>query len=49
MEQNEEIFARFMGDKDFQHLVEEHLRRQVYERVHAEHADQEGSESGHRP
>lgn len=49
MEQNEEIFARFMGDKDFQHLVEEHLRRQVYERVHAEHADQEGSESGNRP
>ncbi|MCC6906622.1 MAG: type I restriction endonuclease subunit R [Phycisphaerales bacterium] len=36
MEQNEEIFARFMGDKDFQRLVEEHLRRQVYERVRAD-------------
>jgi len=48
MEQNEEIFARFMSDKDFQQLVEEHLRRQVYDQVHAEHAGQESPEAGKR-
>jgi type I restriction enzyme R subunit len=46
MEQNEEIFSRFMGDKDFQHVVEEYLRRQVYERVHAEHAGAKAPDAG---
>jgi len=49
MEQNEDIFARFMGDKEFQQIVEETLRRQVYDRVHAEHAEQESSEAGSQP
>lgn len=31
MEQNEEIFNRFMSDKDFQQLVEGKLRQDVYE------------------
>lgn len=30
MEQNEELFAKFMNDKDFQKLVTEHLLREVY-------------------
>lgn len=38
MEQNEEIFARFMNEPNFQRLVEEHLRRQVYEQIRAEQA-----------
>lgn len=38
MEQNEEIFARFMNDPNFQRLVEEHLRKQVYEQIRAEQA-----------
>ncbi len=36
MEQNEDIFARFMSDKDFQNLVEETMRRDVYAQVRAE-------------
>jgi len=39
MEQNEEIFARFMNEPNFQRLVEEHLRRQVYEQIRAEQQD----------
>lgn len=38
MEQNEEIFARFMNEPNFQRLVEEHLRKQVYEQIRAEQA-----------
>lgn len=38
MEQNEEIFARFMNEPNFQRLVEEHLRRQVYEQIRSEQA-----------
>ncbi len=38
MEQNEEIFARFMNEPNFQRLVEEHLRRQVYDQIRAEQA-----------
>jgi len=38
MEQNEEIFARFMNEPNFQKLVEEHLRRQVYDQIRAEQA-----------
>lgn len=36
MEQNEEIFARYMNDKDFQKLVANVLLRQVYSQIHAE-------------
>jgi len=36
MEQNESIFARFMNDQDFQHLVEKHLRRRVYDQIRGE-------------
>jgi type I restriction enzyme R subunit len=37
MEQNEEIFARYMNDKDFQQVVTNVLLRQVYNQIHAEH------------
>lgn len=33
MEQNEDIFARFMNERDFQGLVSEWISRQVYERL----------------
>ena len=33
MEQNEDIFSRFMGDADFQRVVEETLRKQVYDQI----------------
>lgn len=33
MDQNQEIFARYMNDKDFQKLVAEWLRGQVYQQV----------------
>ena len=33
MEQNEELFARYMNDADFQKLVGEHLLRQVYTQI----------------
>jgi type I restriction enzyme R subunit len=36
MEQNEEIFNRFMSDQAFQQVVEETLRNQVYERIREE-------------
>jgi len=36
MEQNEDIFARYMADKGFKSIVEETMRRQVYEQVRAE-------------
>jgi len=35
MEQNEELFARFMNIPEFRRLVEEHLGRQVYEQIRA--------------
>lgn len=34
MDSNEEIFARVMGDKAFREAAQEHLAREVYERVH---------------
>lgn len=46
MEQNEDIFARFMSDKEFQQVVEETLRRQVYDRVHTEQAEVQASITG---
>jgi type I restriction enzyme R subunit len=36
MEQNEDIFARFMNDQEFQRLVERHLRREVYDQIRAD-------------
>ena len=33
MDQNQEIFARYMNDKDFQQLVAEYLRKQVYDQI----------------
>ena len=36
MEQNEELFAKFMNDANFQKIVTEHLRRQVYDQIREE-------------
>jgi type I restriction enzyme R subunit len=36
MEQNEELFARYMNDPEFQKLVGEHLLRQVYTQIRDE-------------
>lgn len=36
MEQNEDIFNRFMNDGQFQQVVEETLRRQVYDQIRQE-------------
>lgn len=36
MEQNEDIFNRFMSDKQFQSLVEETLRHEVYDQIRQE-------------
>jgi type I restriction enzyme R subunit len=38
MEQNEEIAAKFMNEKDFKKAVTEHLLNQVYEQIRAEEA-----------
>lgn len=38
MEQNEELFARYMNDPQFQRLVAEHLLRQVYSQIREEPA-----------
>lgn len=38
MEQNEELFAKFMNDADFQRIVSEHLLHQVYEEIREEPA-----------
>ena len=38
MDQNQEIFARYMNDKDFQKVVAEWMRKQVYEQIRAEAA-----------
>ncbi len=36
MEQNEDIFARFMNDKDFQKVVSNNLLKQVYDQIRSE-------------
>lgn len=36
MEQNEDIFAKFMNDKEFQEVVSNNLLQQVYEQINAE-------------
>jgi hypothetical protein len=33
MDQNEDITAKFMNDKDFQGLIGKHLMKQVYEQI----------------
>ncbi|MDO8768039.1 MAG: type I restriction endonuclease [Burkholderiaceae bacterium] len=38
MEQNEDIFARFMNERDFQGLVSDWISRQVYERLRKVHS-----------
>ncbi|MFH1486029.1 MAG: hypothetical protein ABIH46_08165, partial [Chloroflexota bacterium] len=44
MDQNEEITAKFMNEKDFQEAVTRHLLEQVYEQIRAE--DKEGVAAG---
>jgi type I restriction enzyme R subunit len=36
MDQNEELFAKYMNDPEFQKLVSEHLLHQVYEQIRNE-------------
>jgi hypothetical protein len=36
MEQNEEITAKFMNEKDFQNAVTKHLLEQVYRKIREE-------------
>jgi len=38
MEQNEEIAAKFMNEKDFQEVVGKSLLKQVYEQIRSEEA-----------
>jgi len=38
MEQNEEIFAKYMNDADFRKVVSEHLLKQVYDQIREEGA-----------
>lgn len=38
MEQNEELFAKYMNDVEFQKVVSEHLLRQVYQQIREEGA-----------
>jgi type I restriction enzyme, R subunit len=38
MEQNEELFAKYMNDADFKKIVSEYLMRQVYEQIRQEGA-----------
>lgn len=42
MEQNEDIFARFMNEKDFQSLVSEWISRKVYSRFRSPHTKGKG-------
>jgi type I restriction enzyme R subunit len=38
MEQNEELFAKYMNDPDFKKHVSEHLLKQVYQQIREEGA-----------
>ena len=40
MEQNEEITAKFLNDKEFQRIVGQHLLKEVYEQIRSEEASQ---------
>jgi hypothetical protein len=35
MDKNKDVFAQFMSDPQFRQVVEEYLRRQVYEQIHS--------------
>jgi type I restriction enzyme R subunit len=39
MDQNEEITAKFMNDKEFQDTVRQHLLKQVYEQIREQEAE----------
>ena len=39
MDQNQEIFARYMNDEDFQKVVSEWMRKQVYQQVREQASD----------
>jgi len=43
MEQNEDITARYLNEKDFQKVVGKQLLKQVYEQVHTENQQAAGS------
>jgi type I restriction enzyme R subunit len=43
MDQNQEIFARYMNDKDFQKIVAEWMRKQVYEQIRTDTAGKTGA------
>lgn len=45
MDQNQEIFTRYMNDKDFQKAVAEWMRKEVYEQVRKEAATSVGHRS----
>ena len=36
MDQNQDIFARYMNDREFAKVVADYLRKQVYEQIRAE-------------
>ena len=36
MDQNEEITAKFMNDKEFQEAIGKHLLKEVYEQIRSE-------------
>ncbi|NTW67656.1 MAG: hypothetical protein HGB21_15335 [Nitrospirae bacterium] len=42
MEQNEEITAKYMNDKDFKDTVGKHLLKQVYDKIREERHDDIG-------
>lgn len=41
MEQNEEITAKYLNEKDFQQVVGQKLLKQVFEQIHEEERRQE--------
>ena len=42
MDQNEEITAKFMNEKDFKDVIGQHLLKQVYDRVRSQEAHTPG-------
>jgi type I restriction enzyme R subunit len=49
MEQNEELFARYMNDAEFQRSVAGNLLRQVYSQIREDPIDQSAAWRGRRP
>jgi type I restriction enzyme R subunit len=41
MDQNEEMTAKFMNDKEFQEAIGKHLMKEVYEQIRREAAEAE--------